>query len=111
MTTDALKKANRLQRFNPKAWIGYLVGYDLTNVYRVWNPIKNKVVRTRDVTFNEYETFNGDLETLKDDMLRIQLDKLSKLLQECTIPRRVRRRDAGTTSARRARRNKKSSGR
>jgi hypothetical protein len=33
MTTDALKKVNRLQRFNPKAWIGYLVGYDLTNVY------------------------------------------------------------------------------
>ena len=46
----------------------------------------NKVVRMRDVTFNEYETFNGDLETLKDDMLKIQLDELSKLLQECTIP-------------------------
>jgi len=86
MTTDALKKANRLQRFNPKAWIGYLVGYDSTNVYRVWNPVTNKVVRTRDVTFNENETFNGDLETLKDDMLKIQLDELSKLLQECTIP-------------------------
>ena len=86
MTTDALKKANRLQRFNPKEWIGYLVGYDSTNVYRVWNPVMNKVVRTRDVTFNEYETFNGDLETLKNDMLRIQLDELSKLLQECTVP-------------------------
>jgi hypothetical protein len=86
MTTDALKKVNRLQRFNPKAWIGYLIGYDSTNVYRVWNPVTNKVVRTRDVTFNEYETFNGDLETLKDDMLGIQLDELSKLLQECTIP-------------------------
>src|SRR5438477_10406810 len=46
----------------------------------------NKVVRMRDVTFNEYETFNGDLETLKDDMLKIRLDELSKLLQECTIP-------------------------
>ena len=44
MTTDALKKVNRLQRFNPNAWIGYLVGYDSTNVYRVWNPIINKVV-------------------------------------------------------------------
>jgi hypothetical protein len=87
MTTDALKKVNRLQRFNPKAWIGYLVGYDSTNVYRVWNPIKNKVVRTRDVTFNEHKTFNRDLETLKDDMLGIQLDELSKLLQECTIPK------------------------
>ena len=86
MMTDALKKTSRLQRFKPNAWIGYLVGYDSTNVYRVWNPVMNKVVRTRDVTFNEYETFNGDLETLKDDMLKIQLDELSKLLQECTIP-------------------------
>jgi hypothetical protein len=28
MTTDAMKKAKRLQRLKPKAWIGYLVGYD-----------------------------------------------------------------------------------
>jgi hypothetical protein len=62
------------------------VGYDLTNIYQVWNLVTNKVVRTRDVTFNKYETFNGDLETLKDDMLKIQLDELLKLLQECTIP-------------------------
>ena len=83
---DVLKKTSCLQRFKLNVWIGYLVGYDSTNVYRVWNPVMNKVVRTRDVTFNEYETFNGDLETLKDDMLKIQLDELSKLLQECTIP-------------------------
>ena len=44
------------------------------------------MVRIRDVIFNEYETFNGDLETLKDDMLKIRLDELSKLLQQCTIP-------------------------
>ena len=42
-------------------------------------------MQTRDVTFNEYKTFTKDLEKLKDDMLGIQLDKLSKLLQECTI--------------------------
>ena len=35
--------------------------------------------------FNEYKTFNRDLEMLKDDMLKIQLDELLKLLQECTI--------------------------
>ena len=39
----------------------------------------------RDVMFNEYKTFNRDLETLKDDILKIQLDELLKLLQECTI--------------------------
>ena len=85
MITDALKKANRLQRFSPKAWIGYLVRYNLTNVYQIWNPIINKVVQTRDVMFNKKETFNGDLETLKDDILKIHLGELSQILKECTI--------------------------
>jgi hypothetical protein len=87
MTTDALKKANRLQRFNPRAWIGYLVGYNSTNVYRIWNPITNKVIITRDVIFNEQETFNGNLESLKDDMLHIKLNELSELLHKCAIPK------------------------
>ena len=33
ITIDALKKVNHLQRFNLKVWIGYLVGYNSTNVY------------------------------------------------------------------------------
>jgi len=33
-----------------------------------------------DVIFNEQETFNGDLEALKDDMLHVGLDELSKSL-------------------------------
>ena len=37
--------------------------------------------------FNKYKTFSRDLQTLKDNMLKIQLDKLLKLLQECTILR------------------------
>ena len=86
MTTDALKKANRLQKLNPRAWIGYLVGYNSTNVYRIWNPVLNKVIVTRDVDFNEHEMFNGDLEALKDDIRELDLDELSQLLQECAIP-------------------------
>jgi hypothetical protein len=47
----------------------------------------NKVVLTsRDVIFNEQETFNGNLESLKDDMLHIKLNKSSESLQQCTIP-------------------------
>ena len=38
MTTEAMKKEKRLQRFNPKAWIGYLVGYRSSNIYRIWVP-------------------------------------------------------------------------
>ena len=58
LTTEYLKKEKRLHRFNPKAWIGFLVGYDSTNVYRIWNPIKNIVVRARDVIFDEDQVFH-----------------------------------------------------
>jgi hypothetical protein len=75
-----LKKEKRLQKFNPKAWIGYLVGYDLANVYRIWNPIKNVVIRARDVIFNEDEVFNGNLDRLRDDCLHIDLEQLAQLL-------------------------------
>ncbi|RBQ87196.1 hypothetical protein VDGD_20713 [Verticillium dahliae] len=61
MIPDALKKKNRLQRLELRGWIGYLIGYNSTNIYRIWNPLTNKVISTRDVTFNEKETFSGDI--------------------------------------------------
>ena len=89
MIANALKKTNRLQRLNPKAWIGYLVGYNSTNVYRIWNPVFNKIVLTRDVVFNEHETFNGSIEALKDDIRELNLEELSRLLQEHAVPEEI----------------------
>ena len=86
MTTDALKKANRLKRLNPKAWIGYLIGYSSTNIYRIWIPLLNKVISTRDVIFNEEERFTGDLEALKDDVREVDLEELARLLQQVALP-------------------------
>lgn len=45
---------------NPKAWIGYLIGYNSINVYQIWNPVKNIVISTRDIIFNKTETFSGN---------------------------------------------------
>ena len=80
LTTETLKKSNRLQRFNPKAWLGFLVGYDSTNNYRIWNPKLNKVISTRDVIFDEDALFDGDIKRLQDDLLHINLDELTALL-------------------------------
>jgi hypothetical protein len=41
------------------------------------------------MTFNEQETFNGDLAALKDDMLHIDLDELSELLQKMRHSKRI----------------------
>ncbi|KAI1001338.1 hypothetical protein K3495_g6860 [Podosphaera aphanis] len=44
----------------PRAHIGYLVGYDSQNIYRIWIPSKKKVIRTRDVTFDHQSFWTDD---------------------------------------------------
>lgn len=40
---------------DPRAFVGYHVGYEGTNIFRVWMPSQGRVMRTRDVQFNEKE--------------------------------------------------------
>jgi hypothetical protein len=47
------KNRARLDKLDPRAFVGYLVGYESTNIYRIWIPSKNRVLTTRDVTFDE----------------------------------------------------------
>lgn len=86
LARDTQMKKDRAQKLNPKAWIGYLVGYNSTNIYRIWNPRTNKIVVIRDVTFNEKERFNGNLQTLKDDLLKVSSEELEVLLPDVEIP-------------------------
>ena len=86
MTTAAQKKSNRLDRLSPKAWIGYLIGYDSTNIYRIWNPVQNRVILTRDVIFNEEEVFPGQTQELMDELRHVNLEELAELLQQVAIP-------------------------
>ena len=83
ITADALKKENRLLKLNPNAWIGYLVRYESTNIYRVWNPKANKVIRTRDVTFDEDNLFDGDITKFKDDLCAISYPQMLEILEAC----------------------------
>ena len=52
----------RSQKLNPRASIGYLVGFDGDHghVYHVWFPDSDKVKRSRDVTFDETKTYRTD---------------------------------------------------
>lgn len=47
------KAIPKREKMRTKAHIGFLVGYDSTNIYLIWIPSQRKVIRTRDVTFNE----------------------------------------------------------
>ena len=44
------------KKLQPRALIGYFIGYDSTNIFRIWIPSRNKVIRTRDVQF-DYNLF------------------------------------------------------
>ena len=43
----------RKQKLTKRAHIGYLIGYNSSNIYKIWDTNKNKIIKTRDVTFNE----------------------------------------------------------
>jgi hypothetical protein len=48
----------RNDKLDPRAHVGYLVGYDSTNIYRIWVPSRGKVIRTRDVTFDDTQFYD-----------------------------------------------------
>jgi transposase InsO family protein len=58
----------RTNKMEPRAMIGYLVGYDATNIFRVWTPGhgQGKVLRVRDVIFDESSFFDN---TCKPDAI------------------------------------------
>jgi len=64
LTTKVKRGKERKRKLKPRAHIGYLVGYDSTNIFRIWVPALSKVIRTRDVTFNEDLFFDPKSEDL-----------------------------------------------
>ncbi|KAI1004174.1 hypothetical protein K3495_g4033 [Podosphaera aphanis] len=55
------KAPPKLYKLSARASVGYLIGYDGANKFRVWNPILKVVVVTRDVTFDESTTYDPTL--------------------------------------------------
>ncbi|KID77653.1 polyprotein [Metarhizium guizhouense ARSEF 977] len=80
MTAEAQLKFHRKQKLEPRAHIGYLVGYQSSNIYKIWVPHKNKVILTRDVVFNESSFFENKI---AQPELR---QTISQLLEEIEIP-------------------------
>ena len=58
-----------------RAFIGYLVGYDSTNIFRIWIPSKQKVISTRDVTFKE-SLFYDSKEMDAEDEIYEEIDNV-----------------------------------
>lgn len=80
MTSRAQLKRKKLRKLDPRAHIGYLVGYDSTNIFRVWVPHKGKVILTRDVIFDEDTFFDGKC-TEKE-----LIDSIDELVEKVAVP-------------------------
>ena len=76
-----LKKLDKLKRLLLKVWIRYLIGYSLTNLYRIWIPLYNKVIIIRDIYFNKKEVFNDNTEIFKYNIKNIFLKHLVKVVR------------------------------
>ncbi|KAI0992666.1 hypothetical protein K3495_g15519, partial [Podosphaera aphanis] len=73
------KIPNKLKML-PRAHIGYLVGYDSRNIYRIWIPSKKRVIRTRDVTFDHASFWTPDDLDI-GDMLKESANEVIRLLE------------------------------
>ena len=65
----------RMEKLEPWAHIGYLVGYNSTNIYHIWIPSTGIVIAVQDVTFDEstqYDTNN----VLTDEQLHQHVENI-----------------------------------
>ena len=73
-----LEKKDRKNKMAPRAHIGFLVGYDSKNIFLIWIPSQRKVVRTRDVLFDEesrYERGEVDIfQLISEPMIETAFD-------------------------------------
>lgn len=86
MTDDTHRGKSRLQRLDPKAWIGYMVGYQSSNIYRIWIPSLAKVISTRDVIFDENTIFDGKTEDLMDNLMHSTLSEIATYVKTIELP-------------------------
>jgi hypothetical protein len=85
MTDDTQLGKFRLQRLDPKAWVGYLVGYRSTNIYRIWIPTLGKTISTRDVIFDERTTYDGKKDDIEESLLHRTTTEIAKWAKSAAL--------------------------
>jgi hypothetical protein len=59
----------KLEKLAPRAIVGYLVGYEASNIWRIWIPTLGRVVATRDVRFDETQRWGGDTPQIQQNQI------------------------------------------
>src|SRR5438034_3126524 len=79
------KKVPKGRKSLPRAHIGYLTGFDATNIYRVWVPHLKRVFRARDVWIDETVTFDPDNPHL-DPLMITEIEDLIRIVEIPHLP-------------------------
>ena len=109
------KDLKRADKAEFRTHIGYLLGYDSTNTFRIWVPKLNRVIRTRDVLFDRNHMYKDDerqsLTTEERDYIevldipapeeRVDVDELLHLFQARQHRLRKQHEQHNTETARR----------
>jgi len=78
LLVERVKNINRRAfKTKERAYLGYLVGYGGSNLYRIWVPLLDRVVVTRNVTFNE-ELFFGSKKEEREALNVGEIDRVVK---------------------------------
>ena len=88
----------RMYKVLPRGHIGYLVGYQASNVYRIWLPSLDRVIVTRNVTFNELTKYLPEREKQDGQPIPIAKQIVSQI--ELSEEEELRLHDDGASSAR-----------
>lgn len=64
------------EKLAERAWIGYLIGFEAHNIWRIWHPKSSEVVRVRDVVFQEDQLYRDDINESESP---IEINKFSNM--------------------------------
>jgi hypothetical protein len=76
------KSIDRKDKLLQRADIGYLVGYDAYNIYRVWVPSLNRVIRSRDVLIDETKVYKYHHREISIE----QKEEISQVVSSIELP-------------------------
>ena len=69
---DDARYQHKLCKLDSKSYIGFLVGYESINIYRVWVPHKKKIVSVQDIIFDKDKVWD-------DKPIQYNTEKIKKL--------------------------------
>ena len=78
------KQILRKKKLELRVHIRYLIGYDFTNIYRIWIPSQRKVIRTRDVTLNNNLLYSA----LDLDIGAVLKEHVDMVIESIELPER-----------------------